>query len=88
VLARTLCSNYSFHVQFSFFTRAFGQEEKLEPLKNTTDDPRIRLLNRLYAKKRKGLKERGRLKVPHCSLFILIILQYMLLSNVVFISKC
>ncbi|KAK2361987.1 SKP1 protein [Trifolium repens] len=38
------------------------EEEKLEPLKNTTDDPRIRLLNRLYAKKRKGLKERGRLK--------------------------
>lgn len=38
------------------------EEEKLEPLKNTTDDPRIRLLNRLYAKKRKELKERGRLK--------------------------
>ncbi|XP_068488169.1 SKP1-like protein 21 isoform X1 [Phaseolus vulgaris] len=37
-------------------------EEKLEPLKNTTDDPRIRLLNRLYAKKRKELKERERLK--------------------------
>ncbi|KAI4355084.1 hypothetical protein L6164_003891 [Bauhinia variegata] len=38
------------------------EEEKLEPLKNTTDDPRIRLLNRLYAKKRKELKERERLK--------------------------
>ncbi|XP_027349466.1 SKP1-like protein 21 isoform X2 [Abrus precatorius] len=38
------------------------EEEKLEPLKNTTDDPRIRLLNRLYAKKRKELQERGRLK--------------------------
>ncbi|KAK9035868.1 hypothetical protein V6N11_077893 [Hibiscus sabdariffa] len=37
-------------------------EEKLEPLKNTTDDPRIRLLNRLYAKKRKELKERQKLK--------------------------
>ena len=39
------------------------QEEKLEPLKNITDDPRIRLLNRLYARKRKELKERERLKV-------------------------
>lgn len=39
------------------------QEEKLEPLKNTTDDPRIRLLNRLYAKKRKELKEKEKLKV-------------------------
>nr|XP_025696208.1 SKP1-like protein 21 isoform X2 [Arachis hypogaea] len=38
------------------------EEEKLEPLKNTTADPRIRLLNRLYAKKRKELKERERLK--------------------------
>ncbi|KNA24298.1 hypothetical protein SOVF_017040 [Spinacia oleracea] len=34
------------------------EEEKLEPLKNVTDDPRIRLLNRLYARKRKELKER------------------------------
>eukprot|EP00898_Chlorokybus_atmophyticus_P008889 jgi/Chlat1/9000/Chrsp94S08338 len=33
-------------------------EEKLEPLRNTGDDPRIRLLNRLYAKKRKELQER------------------------------
>ncbi|CAN0884213.1 SKP1-like protein 21 [Linum grandiflorum] len=39
------------------------EEEKLEPLKNTTDDPRIRLLNRLYAKKRKELKEREKQKV-------------------------
>ncbi|KAF9687832.1 hypothetical protein SADUNF_Sadunf02G0134100 [Salix dunnii] len=38
------------------------EEEKLEPLKNTNDDPRIRLLNRLYAKKRKELKEREKLK--------------------------
>ncbi|KAJ6810394.1 SKP1-like protein 21 isoform X2 [Iris pallida] len=38
------------------------EEEKLEPLKNTTDDPRIRLLNRLYAKKRKELQERQKLK--------------------------
>jgi len=30
------------------------EEEKLEPLKNTADDPRIRLLNRLYAKKEKN----------------------------------
>lgn len=39
------------------------QEEKLEPIKNTLDDPRIRLLNRLYARKRKELQERERLKV-------------------------
>ncbi|XP_057817951.1 SKP1-like protein 21 isoform X1 [Cryptomeria japonica] len=38
------------------------EEEKLEPLKNTTDDPRIRLLNRLYARKRKELKEKAKLK--------------------------
>ena len=30
-----------------------SEEEKLEPVKNLVDDPRIRLLNRLYAKKRK-----------------------------------
>ncbi|RZC01793.1 SKP1-like protein 21, partial [Glycine soja] len=40
-----------------------NSEEKLEPLRNITADPRIRLLNRLYAKKRKELKERGRLKI-------------------------
>ncbi|GMH29575.1 hypothetical protein Nepgr_031418 [Nepenthes gracilis] len=38
------------------------EEEKLEPLKNVTDDPRIRLLNRLYARKRKELRERGKMK--------------------------
>ncbi|XVF09901.1 hypothetical protein REPUB_Repub07fG0136900 [Reevesia pubescens] len=38
------------------------EEEKLEPLKNITDDPRIRLLNRLYARKRKELKEREKLQ--------------------------
>jgi S-phase kinase-associated protein 1 len=34
------------------------EEEKLEPLKNVTDDPRIRLLNRLYAKKRRDLADK------------------------------
>ncbi|KAF9614140.1 hypothetical protein IFM89_015459 [Coptis chinensis] len=38
------------------------EEEKLEPLRNTADDPRIRLLNRLYARKRKELKEKEKLK--------------------------
>ncbi|GAA0170591.1 ubiquitin-protein ligase [Lithospermum erythrorhizon] len=38
------------------------EEEKLEPLKNTMEDSRIRLLNRLYARKRKELKERENLK--------------------------
>lgn len=38
------------------------EEEKLEPLRNITDDPRIRLLNRLYAKRRKELRERDKLK--------------------------
>ncbi|RRT73411.1 hypothetical protein B296_00027408, partial [Ensete ventricosum] len=44
-------------------TEVLYQEEKLEPLKNVNDDPRIRLLNRLYAKKRKELKEWQKLKV-------------------------
>ncbi|KAK4483477.1 hypothetical protein RD792_010669 [Penstemon davidsonii] len=39
------------------------EEEKLEPIKNTMDDPRIRLLNRLYARKRKELKEREKSKI-------------------------
>ncbi|KAL9240468.1 hypothetical protein vseg_014683 [Gypsophila vaccaria] len=39
------------------------EEEKLEPLKNVTDDPRIRLLNRLYARKRRELKEREETKI-------------------------
>ena len=39
------------------------QEEKLEPVKNATDDPRIRLLNRLYARKRKELQEKKCIKV-------------------------
>lgn len=38
------------------------EEEKLEPLKNSADDSRIRLLNRLYAKKRKELKDKEKLK--------------------------
>ncbi|KAL7003441.1 SKP1-like protein 21 [Sarracenia purpurea var. burkii] len=38
------------------------EEEKLEPLRNITDDPRIRLLNRLYARKRKELRDKERLK--------------------------
>eukprot|EP00887_Chlorella_sp_A99_P005072 scaffold36.g5072.t1 len=36
------------------------EEEKLEPLRTMTDDPRIRMLNRLYAKKRKELAQRKR----------------------------
>ncbi|KAH7557661.1 hypothetical protein JRO89_XS11G0198100 [Xanthoceras sorbifolium] len=47
------------------------EEEKLEPLKNITDDPRIRLLNRLYARKRKELKEREKLKVVEVLLYFL-----------------
>ncbi|KAL8172462.1 hypothetical protein V2J09_024266 [Rumex salicifolius] len=38
------------------------EEEKLEPVRNLPGDPRIRLLNRLYAKKRKELKEGNKLK--------------------------
>lgn len=58
----------------SFCFLLYTQEEKLEPLKNANDDPRIRLLNRLYAKKRKELKERQKLKVGtlycNCSDFV------------------
>ena len=35
----------------------------MEPLKNSTDDPLIWLLNRLYARKRRELQEREKLKV-------------------------
>ncbi|TVU48667.1 hypothetical protein EJB05_08311 [Eragrostis curvula] len=45
------------------------EEEKLEPLKNINDDPRIRLLNRLYAKKRKELHERQKLKRLKLTIF-------------------
>ncbi|KAF8380220.1 hypothetical protein HHK36_027702 [Tetracentron sinense] len=38
------------------------EEEKLEPLRNTADDPRIRRLNQLYARKRKELKQKDKLK--------------------------
>ncbi|KAI3963121.1 hypothetical protein MKW92_003846 [Papaver armeniacum] len=38
------------------------EEEKLEPIRNMPDDSRIRLLNRLYAKKRKELKEKEKQK--------------------------
>ena len=47
------------------------QEEKLEPLRNITDDPHIRLLNRLYARKRKELREREQLKVITCTSLVL-----------------
>ena len=35
------------------------EEEKLEPIRACLDDPRIRLLNRLYARKRKVSLERA-----------------------------
>lgn len=54
---------FSWIFNFHFSHILIIQEEKLEPLRNITDDPRIRLLNRLYAKKRKELKERERIKV-------------------------
>eukprot|EP00271_Cylindrocystis_brebissonii_P010465 TRINITY_DN2665_c0_g1_i2.p1 TRINITY_DN2665_c0_g1~~TRINITY_DN2665_c0_g1_i2.p1 ORF type:complete len:285 (-),score=54.14 TRINITY_DN2665_c0_g1_i2:255-1076(-) len=44
------------------------EEEKLEPVKNTTYDPRIKALNTLYARKRKMLKERKAIEVGYCSL--------------------
>lgn len=58
-----VCLASQFPYVYNFNIDYILQEEKLEPLKNTTDDPRIRLLNRLYAKKRKELKEREKLKV-------------------------
>jgi hypothetical protein len=41
---------------------ALPEEEKLEPVRTSTDDPRIRLLNRLYARKRKELQDRKALR--------------------------
>lgn len=46
------------------------QEERLEPWKNAPDDSRIRLLNRLYAKKKKELKEVKAVKVNFLSISI------------------
>lgn len=45
---RPYCCRETFHLPDDL-----TEEEKLEPVKNATADPRIRLLNRLYAKKRK-----------------------------------
>lgn len=61
---------------YDFNIDSMVQEEKLEPLKNITDDPRIRLLNRLYAKKRKELKERERIKVIVAFLYFSCSLSY------------
>lgn len=71
---------------FSWFTFGVWQEEKLEPLRNITDDPRIRLLNRLYARKRKELKERKKLKAFPCILNVNILMTIFLLSSVLQIS--
>lgn len=46
--SEALCCRETFHLPDDL-----TEEEKLEPVKNATADPRIRLLNRLYAKKRK-----------------------------------
>lgn len=62
-LAKSKCFKFFKWCNDCFTYIWFDQEEKLEPLRNITDDPRIRLLNRLYARKRKELKEREKLKV-------------------------
>lgn len=46
------------HVRAALLRTPPAEEEKLEPVSNIKDDPRIRLLNRLYARKRKDLQER------------------------------
>ena len=68
------------------------QEEKLEPLKNINDDPTIRLLNRLYAKKRKELQERQKLKVFFIDLLCVVfndisVLHQALCSSFMFVSE-
>lgn len=76
MLVRTLYVDYVFF-HFQFIHVILIQEEKLEPLRNPTDDPKIRLMNRLFARKRKELKERERLKVPqHCFFIFIITLPY------------
>ncbi|KAL8248014.1 hypothetical protein R6Q59_009230 [Mikania micrantha] len=47
----------TFHI-----TDDLTEEEKLEPIKFKTDDSRVRLLNRLYARKRNQLKAREKSK--------------------------
>jgi hypothetical protein len=48
-----------------------SEEQKLEPVRNSSSDPRLRLLNRLYAKKR---KVGGRLEVVEVLLLLLLLL--------------
>lgn len=57
-LARMIEGKSPEEIHETFHLPDLTEEEKLEPLKNRSDDPRIRLLNRLYARKRKELKER------------------------------
>lgn len=40
------------------------EEESWKPIELGTDDPHVRLLNKLYARKRKGLKEKEKLVLP------------------------
>ncbi len=48
-----MTESLSYHRETFHLPDDLTEEEKLEPVKNATADPRIRLLNRLYAKKRK-----------------------------------
>lgn len=58
-----LCCRETFHLPDDL-----TEEEKLEPVKNATADPRIRLLNRLYAKKRKVSLPIAQCNFPFCNM--------------------
>jgi hypothetical protein len=52
------------------------------------DDPRIRLLNRLYARKRKELKERDKLKVIVALLLVYYHPLYSIFQRAVLLLNC
>ncbi|XP_074281716.1 SKP1-like protein 21 isoform X1 [Silene latifolia] len=59
IIARLIEGKNPEEIRATFhFPDDLPEEERLEPLKNVTEDPRIRLLNRLYARKKKELKEK------------------------------
>lgn len=64
------------------------QEEKLEPLQNRYDDPHVRRLNILYARKRKELQEKKKLKVNFTRIAILFVSNNCSYTRVLKLAVC
>lgn len=61
---------------------SFSQEEKLEPdVNKVTDDSRMRLLNKLHAKKEKELKKKFKV-------YYIVIVFHLLINNLNFLNFC